>query len=219
MSIVNGRKIKVGIAPDDLKTEKAEGMCEIKAVADFTAHYPRFTAVYSNVIGKDNYNIAKHPKTDELNAGDKLTYYVDPDKLMIFDIETDEKLVAFSPITSNRAMAKVSKNSKGDAVMQIGNNIKFVFHDDTNKFEAGTYPVVIDFKAFSTSKEKMIKNPTMVFSLPVGDADNIGNHTILYGNVLGFETYVTAMIEGTPNVSINDRIKVCVDPDGIMRAE
>ncbi|MBO5223429.1 MAG: sn-glycerol-3-phosphate ABC transporter ATP-binding protein UgpC [Clostridia bacterium] len=219
MTIVNGRKIKVGIAPDDLKTEKAEGMCEIKAVADFTAHYPRFTAVYSNVIGKDNYNIAKHPKTDELSSGDEITYYVDPKKIMIFDIETDEKLVAFSPITSNRATAKVSKNNKGDAIIQIGNNIKFVFHDDENRFEPGVYPVVIDFKAFSTSKEQMIKNPTMVFSLPIGDADNIGNHTVLYGNVLGFETYVTALIDGTPNVSINDRIKVCVDPEGIKRAD
>jgi hypothetical protein len=103
--------------------------------------------------------------------------------------------------------------------MQIGNNIKFVFHDDENRFEPGTYPIVIDFKAFTTSKEQMIKNPTMVFSLPVGDADNIGNHTVLYGTVLGFDTYVTAMIDGTPNVSINDRIKVCVDPNGIKRAD
>ena len=138
---------------------------------------------------------------------------------MVFDVDTDEKLVAYSPITSNRAMAKVSKNNKGDAIIQIGNNIKFVFHDDENRFEVGTYPVVIDFKAFTTSKEQMIKNPTMVFSLPVGDADFTGTHTILYGNVLGFDTYVTVMIEGNANVSINDRIKVCVNPEGIKRAD
>ena len=59
----------------------------------------------------------------------------------------------------------------------------------------------------------------MVFSLPVGDADFTGTHTILYGNVLGFDTYVTVMVEGNANVSINDRIKVCVNPEGIKRAD
>ncbi len=216
MTIVNGRKVKLGISPDEMKTEPTEGYDSIKATVDFTDDYPRFRAVYTNIEGKDNYNIAKHSLADEIKSGDELTYYVNPEKLMFFDLETDEKLVAYSPITANKATAKVSKNAKGDVSMNIGQSIHFVFRDEDDRFVSGTYPVYIDFKAFSVSKEVMIKNPTMVISLPVGDADNIGNHTVVYGTILGFDTYLTAMFEGTPNVSIGDRLKIAVDPKGII---
>jgi hypothetical protein len=216
MSIVNGRKVKLGIAPEEMKTEPQEGYNKIKAEVDFCDDYPRFRAVYSNIVGKDNYNIAKHSLSDFPESGKELTYYVNPEKLMFFDLATDEKLVAFSPITANKGLAKVTKNAKGDVVMNIGTAIHFVFHDADDKFKTGTYPVYIDFKAFSVSKEVMIKNPTMVISLPVGDADNLGNHTVVYGTFGGFDTYMTAMFDGTPPVSIGDRLKIAIDPKGII---
>ncbi len=216
MSIINGRSVRLGIAPEDMKTEPAEGCSTITAEYDFTDKYPRFNAVYTNVEGKSNYNIAKHPLEDEYATGDAITYYVDPTKMMIFDMETDEKLIAYSPITANKATAKVTRNGKGEVSMVIGKSINFKFPDPENRFEEGTYPIVIDFKAFSTSKEVMIKNPTMVISLPIGDADNIGNHTIVYGQILGFDTYLTAMFEGTPNINIGDRIKIAVNPAAIQ---
>ena len=216
MSIIDGRKVKLGISPEDMKLAYEEGRCPLEATVDFADKYPRFDAVYSYVTGKDNYNIAKHPHSDNIQNGQKLTYYIDPEKIMMFDAETNEKLIAYSPITSNRAMAKVSKNKKGDCVIDIGRSIHFVFPDPEDKFVTGQYPVVIDYKAFTTSKEQMIKNPTMVMSFTIGDADNIGEHTIVYGDMNGFDTYLTAMFEGTPNVSIGDRIKIAVLPEGIM---
>jgi len=216
-SIIDGRAVKLGISPDQLSTEPTEGFGTVKATVDFADEYPRFNAIYSNVEGMDNFFIAKHALTDEVNAGDVLTYYTNPNKLKFFDAETGDALIAYRAITANTAMAKVSK--AGDKCSMIIGKSKFVFNDTDNRFEPGEYKVALNFKAFTDDKEVMAANPYMIYSLTVADADCLGSSTVVYANVLGYDSYVTIMFNGAPKLNIGDKFKLALLPEGISKVE
>ncbi len=212
-TIIDGRTIKLGISPDMLLTQPEEGFGKITATVDFTDAYPRFNAVYSNLVGKDNYFIAKHSLEDELSAGQTVTYYTDPNKLMFYDLETGDALIAYSPISDNIVNAKVSKS--GEKCTITFGKTKLAFKDTENRFTSGEYPVSIDYKAFTTDKAVMAANPYMILSMTVGDADCLGSNTVVYTKLLGMESYLTAMLEGAPKLNINDKLKLAVLPEGI----
>ena len=212
-SIIDGRAIKLGVSPDYLSTEPQEGWGEIVGEVEFTDPYPRFNAVYTKVEGKKSYMIAKHPLTDEYQSGATITYYTDPNKFMFYDEETEDALIAYSPISANTATAKVSK-SGSKCTITFGNT-KLVFEDTDDRFTPGEQKIAIDFDAFTADKAVMAANPYLIVSLLVGDADCLGGKTVVYANLAGMDSYLTAMFDGAPKLSINDKVKIAVKPEGI----
>ena len=212
-SIIDGRMIKLGVSPDYLSTEPQEGWGEIVGEVEFTDPYPRFNAVYTKVEGKKSYMIAKHPLTDEYQSGAAITYYTDPNKFMFYDEETEDALIAYSPISANTATAKVSK-SGSKCTITFGNT-KLVFEDADDRFTPGEQTIAIDFDAFTADKAVMAANPYLIVSLLVGDADCLGGKTVVYANLAGMDSYLTAMFDGAPKLSINDKVKIAVKPEGI----
>ena len=212
-SIIDGRAIKLGVSPDYLLTEPQEGWGEIVGEVEFTDPYPRFNAVYTKVEGKKSYMIAKHPLTDEYQSGATITYYTDPNKFMFYDEETEDALIAYSPISANTATAKVSK-SGSKCTITFGNT-KLVFEDADDRFTPGEQKIAIDFDAFTADKAVMAANPYLIVSLLVGDADCLGGKTVVYANLAGMDSYLTAMFDGAPKLSINDKVKIAVKPEGI----
>ena len=212
-SIIDGRTIKLGVSPDYLSTEPQEGWGEIVGEVEFTDPYPRFNAVYTKVEGKKSYMIAKHPLTDEYQSGAAITYYTDPNKFMFYDEETEDALIAYSPISANTATAKVSK-SGSKCTITFGNT-KLVFEDADDRFTPGEQKIAIDFDAFTADKAVMAANPYLIVSLLVGDADCLGGKTVVYANLAGMDSYLTAMFDGAPKLSINDKVKIAVKPEGI----
>ena len=212
-SIIDGRTIKLGVSPDYLSTEPQEGWGEIVGEVEFTDPYPRFNAVYTKVEGKKSYMIAKHPLTDEYQSGATITYYTDPNKFMFYDEETEDALIAYSPISANTATAKVSK-SGSKCTITFGNT-KLVFEDTDDRFTPGEQKIAIDFDAFTADKAVMAANPYLIVSLLVGDADCLGGKTVVYANLAGMDSYLTAMFDGAPKLSINDKVKIAVKPEGI----
>ena len=214
-TIIDGRTVKLGISPDCLTTTATEGFGTVNATVDFTDAYPRFNAIYSNVEGMDNFFIAKHNLADAYEAGAQITYYTDPTKFKFFDAENGDTLIAFRAISANTAMAKVSKS--GTKCSMIVGKSKFIFNDTENRFAPGEYRVAIDYQKFTADKEIMASNPNMIYSVTVADADCLGSHTVIYANVLGYDTYVTLMFEGAPKLNIGDKFKVALLPEGISR--
>ena len=90
-----------------------------------------------------------------------------------------------------------------------------MFEDTDNRFTPGEQKISIDFDAFTIDHSVMAANPYLIVSLLVGDADCLGSKTVVYSNLSGMDGYITAMFEGTPKLSINDKIKVAVKPEGI----
>ena len=213
-SIIDGRTIKLGISPEQLSTEAKEGFGVINGEVEFTDAYPRFNAVYTKVAGKVGFMIAKHSLEDELKSGEKITYYTDPDKLMFYDAETENALIAYSPISQNTANAKVAKN--GTKCTVTFGNTKLVFEDTDNRFTPGEQKIMLDFSKFTVDKATMAANPYLIVSVIVGDADCLGDKTVVYANLAGLDTYFTAMFDGAPKLNINDRFKVAVLPEGII---
>ena len=213
-SIIDGRTIKLGISPEQLFTEEKEGFGVINGEVEFTDAYPRFNAVYTKVAGKIGFMIAKHSLEDELKSGEKITYYTDPDKLMFYDAETENALIAYSPISQNTANAKVAKN--GTKCTVTFGNTKLVFEDTDNRFTPGEQKIMLDFSKFTIDKATMAANPYLIVSVIVGDADCLGDKTVVYANLAGMDTYFTAMFDGAPKLNINDRFKVAVLPEGII---
>ena len=44
--------------------------------------------------------VAKHALDTEVKAGEKLVYYVNPADIMLFDLETAEKIIAYRAVSS-----------------------------------------------------------------------------------------------------------------------
>ena len=227
-----GGKVKLGIPPEALKLESdSEEDAVIKATADFTEPFPRFTAVYSAVKGKSTFMVAKHALDSEVKAGEKLVYYVNPADVMLFDLETAEKIIAYRAVSSNAAAAKVSTKPattvtdkegnvttvEGAAVITFGKT-KLVVPNGSQEFEDGEYEVVVDYKNMDCSKEAIQANPKLVIGGVVEDADVLGDNTIVYARVDGMQPYFTGIVAGTPKLNIGDKIKFVIKPDGVKKA-
>ena len=227
-----GGKVKLGIPPEALKLESdSDEDAAIKVTADFTEPFPRFTAVYSAVKGKSTFMVAKHALDTEVKAGEKLVYYVNPADIMLFDLETAEKIIAYRAVSSNVATAKVSTKPattvtdkegntttvEGTAVVSFGKT-KLVVPNGNQEFEDGEYDVVVDYKNMDCSKEAIQANPKLVIGGVVEDADVLGDNTIVYARVDGMQPYFTGIVAGTPKLNIGDKIKFVIKPDGVKKA-
>ena len=213
-------KVRMGIRPDDLKLERStESDIEIKVAVAFTEAYPRFTAVYSELSGKDNYFVAKHAIDDVPKAKTKLTYYINPMDIMLYDIETGEKLIAFRAPSENRIKASVVSKATKEGTL----NVTVSFGSSKTVIPArpdmpdGYYEIAIDYNGFDCSKEVVSANPKTTISGIVKDADILGENTIIYMFVEGFEPYFTCIVPGTPKLNIGDKMKVVVKPENIKK--
>lgn len=65
--------------------------------------------------------VAKHALDTEVKAGEKLVYYVNPADIMLFDLETAEKIIAYRAVSSNVATAKVSTKPATTVTDKEGN--------------------------------------------------------------------------------------------------
>ena len=236
-----GGKVKLGIPPEALTTEAtSENDAVIKATADFTEPFPRFTAVYSAVKGKTTFMVAKHPLDADVKNGAKLKYYVNPDKIMLFDMYSGEKIIAFRAVSENKTLAKVAlkevvtkvkptQSAEGApqaepetivnkyAVVSFGKS-KLTVPNDDGKFDEGEYEVIVDYKNMETGKEAVQANPKLVISGVVEDADVLGDNTIVYASVDGMQPYFTGIVAGTPKFNIGDKIKFVIKGDGVKKA-
>ncbi len=229
---VIGGAVKLGIKPESFKLERtSDAEAEIKAVVEFTEEFPRFTGVYSTVKGKSNYMAVKHPLDTVYKKKTKLVYFVDPSEIMLYNVETGEKLIAYHAITSNVATAKVTVK-EDVAVVAIGKNKLCV--PATPMLPEGTYNVAINHANMDCSVEAIKANPKQVLSGVVGDADVLGENTIVYAIVDGFPANnvlnqssgkvekswnFTGIVAGTPKLNIGDKIKFVLNPENITAIE
>ena len=235
-----GGPVRIGIAPDAVKEIGEEGDAEIKATIDFTDDYPRYVAVFNKVAGKDTPFVSKHaypteefeevvnedgevtlvskgtPEIgDELKKGKKVTYFVNPADIMIFDPETGEKALAVLPITDNTVMAKATVK-EGVVSLAIGKNNKISFVDGTGTYIDGTYALRLGYENIEISPEAVKANPRSVINGKIDDIDVLGNTTAIFVKVDGFDPYLTAIVEGTPKLNVGDKIKCVFNPENFV---
>ena len=237
-----GGSVKLGIPPEALRTEAdADTDAVVKAVADFTEPFPRFTAVYSALKGKTTFLVAKHALDADVKNGAKLAYYVNPADIMLFDPATGEKVIAFRAVTDNKTMAKVvtketvvtpkaPKVAEGEvaapspeptvvktAAISFGKS-KVVVPNENGEFTDGEYEVIVDYKNMEATKEAAQASPKLVIAGVVEDADVLGDNTIVYARVEGMQPYFTGIVAGTPKLNIGDKIKFVIKPGSIKKA-
>ena len=236
-----GGSVKLGIAPEALHTEAdADTDAVIKAVADFTEPFPRYTAVYSALKGKTTFLVAKHALDADIKNGAKLNYYVNPADIMLFDPTTGEKVIAFRAVTENKTMAKVvtketvvtpkaPKVAEGEVAAPVESTVvktaaisfgksKVIVPNDNGEFTDGEYEVIVDYKNMECTKEAAQASPKLVITGVVEDADVLGDNTIVYARVDGMLPYFSGIVAGTPKLNIGDKIKFVIKPDGVKKA-
>ncbi len=236
-----GGSVKLGIAPEALHTEAdADTDAVIKAVADFTEPFPRYTAVYSALKGKTTFLVAKHALDADVKNGAKLNYYVNPADIMLFDPTTGEKVIAFRAVTENKTMAKVvtketvvtpkaPKVAEGEVAAPVESTVvktaaisfgksKVIVPNDNGEFTDGEYEVIVDYKNMECTKEAAQASPKLVITGVVEDADVLGDNTIVYAKVDGMLPYFSGIVAGTPKLNIGDKIKFVIKPDGVKKA-
>ena len=211
-SVING-PVKLGIAPADLKQEGEEGDFVIESKVDFTETYPRYIAAYSAVKGKKGFIVSKFPIDSAVKDGDVIKSYVSPTAIQLYDIYTDEKLIAYKPVSSNTIKATVTK--KDNAATIAFGRTKLLMPTNDKIREEGEYEINIDPKAVTVGKEAIQKAPKMTMVGSVIDADTLGDYTLVYLKVDGFEPYFTAAIKGAPTYNIGDKVKMALNADYI----
>ena len=215
------RDVVLEIAPDDLLTEEVEGAAKIEGTVDFLEKYPRFTAAFSYVPGKKGFLVSKLPLDTTVMPGDKITLYVAPEKIQLRDVDQDEKLIAYAPVTTNtaRALVTIKEGSSGTGVSSMANiafgktHLAMVTNSEVKV--AGDTIINIDPRHIRVGKEAVAKAPKMVVVGRVKDADELGANTIVYAEVEGMEGMFCAIVPGTVNYNLNDKVKFAIDPDGI----
>ncbi len=225
---VIGSTVKVGIPPEALTVERTtEDDAELTATVDFCEDYPRFTAVYSAIKGKRTFMVAKHPLDTKIKTKTKITYYIDPEKIMLFNAD-GEKLIAFRAITENNAVAKVmakevlKKGKDGGittvktATVQFGKAKLTVDNTDDKFFGCEACEIAIDFHNMDCSDEAIKREGKMVIPGVIKDADVLGENTIVYAKVDGVNPYFTGIVSGTPKLNIGDKIKFVIKRDNII---
>ena len=213
---VIGNTVKLGIAPDALTTDAIEGGATISAKVDFTEPFPRFTAVYSDIAGKSTFLVAKHALDAEIKSGTKLTYYVNPEDIQLFDAETGEKLLAFFEITDNTVSAKVQVKDN-NAIVSFGKT-KLVVPNGAGALAEGETELTLGYTGYDCTAEAVKANPKAVIAGVVEDADVLGDTTIIKATVAGVAPYFTAIVPGVPKINIGDKIKFAYDVTALLGA-
>ena len=208
------RDVTLEIAPDDLVETEEEGDVRIDGTVDFVEKYPRFTAAYSVVAGKKGFLVSKHPVDSMIAPGDKIAMYVRPEAIQLRDVDNNEKLIAYKPVTNNTATAMITIKEGATATIEFGKTrLNMITNSEVR--EPGTAIVNIDPRSIRVGKEEVQKAPKMVVVGRVKDADVLGANTIVYAEVEGIEGGFCAIVPGTVNYNVNDKVKFVVDPNGI----
>ncbi len=211
------RDVTLEIAPDDLTDTEEEGCVKIDGVVDFVEKYPRYTAAFSVVPGKKGFMVSKHPVDSTVAPGDKITLYLRPEAIQLRDIDQNEKLIAYKPVTTNKATALITVKD-GTAAISFGKS-KLNMITNSEVREPGTAVINIDPRRIRVGKEEVQKAPKMVVVGRVKDADVLGANTIVYADVEGIEGGFCAIVPGTVNYNVNDKVKFVIDPIGITVGE
>ena len=208
------RDVVLEIAPDDLSETEEEGCVKIDGVVDFIEKYPRYTAAFSVVPGKKGFLVSKHPLDSSIAPGDKISLFVRPDSIQLRDVDQNEKLIAYKPVTNNTATALITVKDGTTATVAFGKT-KLNMITNSEVREPGTAVINIDPRRIRVGKEEVSKSPKMVVVGRVKDADVLGANTIVYADVEGIEKGFCAIVPGTVNYNVNDKVKFVVDPIGI----
>lgn len=208
------RDVVLEIAPDDLSETEEEGCVKIDGVVDFIEKYPRYTAAFSVVPGKKGFLVSKHPLDSNIAPGDKISLFVRPDSIQLRDVDQNEKLIAYKPVTNNTATALITVKDGTTATVAFGKT-KLNMITNSEVREPGTAVINIDPRRIRVGKEEVSKSPKMVVVGRVKDADVLGANTIVYADVEGIEKGFCAIVPGTVNYNVNDKVKFVVDPIGI----
>lgn len=208
------RDVVLEIAPGDLSDTEEEGCVKIDGTVDFVEKYPRFTAAFSVVPGKKGFLVSKHAVDSTVAPGDKISLYLRPENIQLRDVDQNEKLIAYKPVTTNTANALITVKDGTTATIAFGKS-KLNMITNSEVREPGTAIVNIDPRRIRVGKEEVQKAPKMVVVGRVKDADVLGANTIVYAEVEGIEKGFCAIVPGTVNYNVNDKVKFVVDPLGI----
>lgn len=189
-----------------------DGAIEIQGTVDFIEKYPRYTAAYSYVPGKKGFMVSKHAIDSTIAPGDAITMYLRPENIQLRDLESGEKLIAFRPVTNNSASALVTVKENIATVAFGKSRIQMITNAQVR--EPGSTVINIDPRCITVGKEAVSKSPKTVVVGKVKDADVLGANTIVYAEVEGIDGFC-AIVPGTVNYNINDKVKFVVDPAGI----
>lgn len=201
------------ICPGDLTVEQEDGSVKIEGLVDFVEKYPRHTAAYSVVPGKKGFFVSKLPVDSTIAAGDKFVAYIQPSRIQLREIEGTEKLIAFKPVTKNTATALITIKENVASIAFGKSKIQMVTNNMVR--EPGSVVINIDPRYISVGKEAIAKSPKTVIVGKIKDADVLGANTIVYAEVEGIDAGFSAIVPGTVNYNINDKVKFVINPLGI----
>ena len=207
------RDIILEIAPDSLSEVGDEESVVIEGTVDFTEKYPRYTAAYSYVPGKKGFLVSKHPLDSEIASGDKITLYLNPEAIQLRDVDMGEKIIARKPVGNNTAPAQIL--IKDNAATVTFGKSKLLVPTSSEIKADGSFVLNIDPRYVTVGKEEVAKSPKTVVVGRVKDADVLGANTIVYSEVEGISGYFCAIVPGTVNYNVNDKVKFVVNPMGL----
>ncbi len=201
-SVVNGDAC-LSIAPSELYTEYRDGCKTLECEVDFQVRRTDFTALYVRFGGVKESKAVFADKNCERSAGEKITLWYNPEKLELTNGRF-ERITASRPVTNNTATAMTQvKDGKVKAV--IGKN-KFEFATDAD-VKNGSTLLRIPPNAVSVAK----KGGANTAKATVLDYDFMGNKTLLYLALDGFDPYFTAAADGAVQCEIGDKIRIAID--------
>ena len=233
-SVINNR-ITLGIPPTAIKAENEEGYAAIEGVAEFFDNYPRFKAVYLSVPGVKNYVIMSRGLDDPFTGGEKVTAYIDPKEIQLFNID-GERLIADGPVGTNSTVGTIT-NVNGTYNYRLtaenGTKNKLAFENskattdasgakqvtakyDNLKTVETDSPMHILARGMSIDKEVIAQTPKMVLTGIIKHLDEYRRDAIVTVEVPGIDGDLTAIIRNFSGYNTGDKIKLAVDPHAVI---
>ncbi|MCH5163070.1 MAG: sn-glycerol-3-phosphate ABC transporter ATP-binding protein UgpC [Clostridiales bacterium] len=221
-SVINN-DVMLGIPPKAFKSEADHGENDvaIEGVAEFHDKYPRYKAVYATVRGMSNYMIIARPLDESFTGGEKLTMYVDPNDINLFNAD-GERIITVKPVSGNAATGTVIDNGSSVSYKLVGADgskakmsiDKAAITGAFDKTETDA-PVHILSNGFTIEKAEIAKNPKMVVSGNITNLDEYRKDAVVTVEAPGFDAPLTVLIKNFSGYNVGDRIKLGVNPAAV----
>lgn len=200
-TIING-DASLAFAADSVKTECTPDFAAVEGEVEFLVSHDGFTALYVKTEGSDKPIVIKSRNT-QVCAGEKITLYFDTASAQIY--RDGCRVTAKHPVTDNTAVAAL-KIKGGTVAATVGKN-RFVFENTAGL--SGS--VCKSFRIPPSAVRKAAKGDKNTVKATVRDFDFLGDKTLLYLALDGFQPYFTAALDGFADVKAGEKITLTVD--------
>ena len=215
------RKILLSFAVKDVSAEETKGFYAIPGLIDFIIHRTDSDCLYLALKGLDKRLVVKVATPSAYKEGEKLTVYVDPDKIVVRDLECNP-LVSREQILDNDVRVRV-KTTKGLSHIMFEDGESIVFPDlgvmdgphRIRLMEEGVVPV------FSKKQLKGLKisnpsfGPKRLIKAAAYDENQLGTQKVIFVKIPGCDHYASFVVENTFSVYKAPKFKLAILDDAI----